>query len=381
MLSSSAFALKEYYAIGRSLRAMGMGGAFYGLSDDESALFYNPASLSLYPGNAQFMVSLGAQVADNAIQAFPEVKSAAEGGTVEEIVSRLESLQGKPIASAVNVTTYFLAKGFAFGILAAEPKVTAALLGAGIDSSLDVTAISDHGAFLAFAGSLLHPSLHFGVTAKLLARAGGQKLFSPLDILQTGSLKLEDIGGAGAGADFDLGVTYDFGLKRPNKAGASLVFRDLLATEFPWGRVNSGAPPPLERTLSLGLYYEWRPNSQTVDYLRLLVDFAEFGLGGNANPELGARRGAFGKHVNVGVEMPLWGWLFLRSGVHQGNVTGGLGLSFDALKLDVATYAEELTAGVGRLSNRRWAMRLAIGFGAPGATVGSQKPAKGRKSS
>lgn len=51
---TSAFALNEYYSVHRSVRALGMGGAFYGLSDDEHALFYNPAGLSLYDGGSQF---------------------------------------------------------------------------------------------------------------------------------------------------------------------------------------------------------------------------------------------------------------------------------------------------------------------------------------
>ena len=52
-LAPNAFALNEYYSISRSVRALGMGGAFYGLSDDQHALFYNPAGLSVYQGGSQ----------------------------------------------------------------------------------------------------------------------------------------------------------------------------------------------------------------------------------------------------------------------------------------------------------------------------------------
>ena len=40
-LNSQAFALREYYSISRSIRALGMGGAFYGLFNDagDAAVF------------------------------------------------------------------------------------------------------------------------------------------------------------------------------------------------------------------------------------------------------------------------------------------------------------------------------------------------------
>src|SRR4051812_5301322 len=69
-LCSSSFALKEYYSISRSIRALGMGGAFYGLSDDESSLFYNPAGLDVYRGSGGSMLSLNAHAANATISAL-----------------------------------------------------------------------------------------------------------------------------------------------------------------------------------------------------------------------------------------------------------------------------------------------------------------------
>ena len=61
-----AFALKEYFSISRSIRALGMGNAYCGLSDDEGALFYNPAGLSLYRGEWQFNFPIMVQGSQNA---------------------------------------------------------------------------------------------------------------------------------------------------------------------------------------------------------------------------------------------------------------------------------------------------------------------------
>ena len=99
-----------------------------------------------------------------------------------------------------------------------------------------------------------------------------------------------------------------------------------------------------------------------VDNFHVLVDFAEFGLGGETDPHRGARTGSFFKKMNFGVEMPI-GRLTLRTGFHQGYVTAGLGINLRYFKLDFATYGEELGDAPGRLESRRFALTLAIGGG------------------
>ncbi len=101
------------------------------------------------------------------------------------------------------------------------------------------------------------------------------------------------------------------------------------------------------------------------------MDLADFGLGGQTVPELGARTGSLWKHVNVGVEVPFGGWLFARLGLRQGNLTFGAGVDARYFQIDLATYAEELANLPGRSTSRRLALRLAAGFGGATPTVPS----------
>ena len=362
LVPSSVLGVKEYYGLSRSARSLGMGGAFYGLSDDESALFYNPSSLSLYPGHVQFMVSTTGQLAQSALDARSNLITAIQSGQIATIADTLESFQGKPLYLSAGALPYFVARGFAVGILVGDVKADIALLGRGVDSTADLTAISDTGPFLSIAGTLFNPNLHFGITLKGLYRAGGHKEFSPVDLLSGNNIDLESLGGAGLGIDTDVGMTYVFPSKGSRMAGLSLVLNNLVASDFPI--LKRGTPPKLVRTASVGSFLQWR-FSKMVNYVRFLLDLAEFGLGGESDPDLGARTGSFFKHVNLGVEVPIWNFLYLRTGVHQGNITGGLGISIYAAKLDLATYAEEIANGVGRLTSRRWMVRFALGFGAP----------------
>ena len=357
-----AQAVREYYGISRSIRSLGMGGAFYGLSDDEYALFYNPAGLSLTERDSEFMLRLNAQSSLSTLKAlntFTNLSDSSIGATVD----KLTEYTGKPLYGQVGILPYYFHKHFAVGLLLADTKVDFALLGKDLDTVADLTAISDSGLVLGYGRSLFHPNLHLGANLKGIFRGGGRRTFTTLDMAKNDTISLDakQLGGAGVGVDLDLGATYDlpdlgFGLRHR----ASLVFSNLMASNFSIARVE-GAPPGLVRTLSVGWASVFE-GYKFIDNFQVLVDFAEFGLGGETDPDRGARTGSFFKKMNFGVEMPI-GRLALRAGFHQGYVTAGLGINLRYFKLDFATYGEELGDAPGRLESRRFALTLAIGGG------------------
>lgn len=361
--------LREFYSLTKSIRSLGMGGAFYGLSDDEYALFYNPAGLALYRGNTQVMLGITAVSATNTLSAINKVSS-LKNSTASTILDTLNEFQGRPIyAEAGIMLPYFLHKNFAAGLLVADTKVQMAILGKDFDTSIDVTAISDSGLFLGY-GTHLWDGLNVGATLKGVFRAGGKKAFSILDIAQGTNFNLDpqSLGGAGAGIDFDLGGTYEFtGIPYTLTNHVSLVFSNMLASEL--NIAKTGTPPGLQRMVSLG-FHSVLPGYGLIDNVHLLFDLAEIGIGGQSDPDYGARGMAVWKHINFGAEVPISGWFMLRAGVHQGYFTAGLGISSPVVKLDFTTYEEDLGYNVNRISSRRWALRLAIGGGsATGAPV------------
>ena len=360
--SSAAFGVQEYYSVSRSIRALGMGGAFYGCSDDESALFYNPAGLALYRGGNQLMVSTEAQISSGGESAVQTLLDLEQSKGVSSMVSSLEGLQGTPVYGGLNVFPYYVHKYFAMGLLVDDLKADMSFLGRDAESTLDLTAISDSGLFMGFAVPV-SSHLFVGANVKALYRAGGHKEFSLVDIVNSSNASLQNLGGAGAGVDADIGVQTQWEKTTGVNGGLGASINNLAASTFPLFRVD-GAPPGLVRMASVGGYLEL-PGNHVYNYLRFLLDLSEFSLGGESDPDLGARDGSFFKHVDLGAEMPLNGWIFVRAGLHQGDYTFGLGLNLNYLKLDFATYGEELDSGVGRLSSRRYMLRLAFGFGAP----------------
>ncbi len=149
VLSSQAFAIKEYYSLTKSIRSLGMGGAIYATSNDEYALFYNPSGLSDYKGDPEWRVSLTAITQFQTIPAFLNVLS-LNGAPTSQIIDTLQQYQGTPLHLATNLFPFYLRKNFAIGLLLFDTKVNADFLGKDIDSTIDLTAISDSGLVIGY---------------------------------------------------------------------------------------------------------------------------------------------------------------------------------------------------------------------------------------
>lgn len=359
----SAYAVEEFYPLSRSVKAMGMGGAHYALSEDESALFYNPASLGFYRGGGELMMGIGAQLSSGALGQVDTFTKATEGNSIASLVDQLSPLAGHPLSVGATIMPFYHRKGLAVGLLVADVKVNSAYLGKDVDSYFDLTAIVDSGLIVGKSFAL-GKSLSLGINTKLLLRGGGRQVFAPLDFVTSKNLKFSDgVIGAGFGGDFDIGLTWEpehawLG----SRSGFSVVISNLLATPYTWAIFAKSAPPALARMGSVGTYSIFK-GGKVIDYVLFAIDFAEIGLGGQTDRDLGARAGSIWKHVNFGVEFALRQWFILRTGIHQGNITAGASLQSPVARLEFATYAEELGLNPGTLSSRRFIGQLVFGAG------------------
>ncbi len=118
LIASTGYAVPEYYSISKSVRALGMGGAFYGLSDDEYALFYNPAGLNLYRGEGRLMlISPNVTLSPDVLTAINAIQ-AAKGQKVDGIANTLSQFQGETLYAGAGATLpYYLRKNFAIAFL------------------------------------------------------------------------------------------------------------------------------------------------------------------------------------------------------------------------------------------------------------------------
>jgi hypothetical protein len=67
--------------------------------------------------------------------------------------------------------------------------------------------------------------------------------------------------------------------------------------------------------------------------------------------------GSFYRTLHMGAEA-VWKLFHFRTGLNQGYVTGGFGLDLKVLKINLATYGEELGLNPGVFQDRRYALDL-----------------------
>jgi hypothetical protein len=385
VLAAPSFGVKEYYDLSKSIRSLGMGGAFFGLSDDEYALFSNPAGLSLRRTGAETMVRVNGHVSADFVDSGFRLPTSWQ--------SYLDERQ--KINGNAGLLPYFVSKNFAVGFLIADTKgnlvPSSRLLDKlsqlantdintiinqiknefGVSTPLgEMTFISDSGLVLGYAQEVGDPNLHLGVNLKGIYRTGGRNIYTAGEFFNSDK-KIEfdpkKIGGSGVGVDLDLGASYEMkNLPLGLLSRASLVFSNLLASEFSISH-QDGTVPRLNRTLNLGWYTVF-DGFAFVDNVHTLVDISNISLGGETNPDLGARTGSFVKKLHLGVELPI-GRFSVRGGINQGYLTAGFGLNLYGIRLDAATYAEE-TEEMTKDRSRRYAVTVALGWGsAPPAPI------------
>lgn len=388
----SSFGVPEYYSLSKSIRSLGMGGAFLGLSDDEYALFSNPAGLSLRRSGTEVMARLNGHVSKAALEGLSDF-SKLSSSNIKTAINTLDKFKDKPLQANVGFLPYFVTKNIGVGILVADTKMafnvtkSSAEIQAVIDQSIatanpgllpatkvaDLTFLSDSGIVVGYAQSVFDPNLHIGANLKGLFRAGGRKDFTAKDFQDQKKINFDpaEIGGAGLGLDLDLGATYELtDLPVGVVSRASVVLSNLLANQYQIKKTYAGAPG-LVRTVNLGWYTAFE-GIGFVDNFHVLADISDIPLGGEDDPNYGARTGSLLKKTHLGVEAPI-GRLSVRAGLHQGYLTAGVGFNLYAARLDLATYGEE-TGENTKVQSRRYAFTAALGWGsAPPAPISATK--------
>ena len=311
---------REYPRMMTSVRAMGMGNAFFGVSDDKYAAFYNPAGLAMNKSvwNVDIIpLSIGAN--SNMISNATDLGSMfLKGGlSTDTIVKTLDGMMGQ-----YNKVM---------------PTVSAKIH-------------ADAGAVLTYAHSFLKDkSLHLGVSLMGFYRMGYSATYTAVDIanLDTNGIVSDLLENTGWGILASVGVMYELPwLRKELNARVGLSFND-----FGYQYMADGLDK-IEPTLNLSLAIS--PNWEFISS-NIVIDFNDL-LFMNGTDD------SFGKRVNIGAEIGFWNRIFLRTGLHQGYWTAGAGINIWALRINYAYYTEELGAYAGQYSDQRHVIEVVLGW-------------------
>jgi len=362
MSAGTASATDELVWTHYGIRPLGMGNAYVAVADDFNALFYNPAGLARLKEWDGELLNPFATLSANTTSFLADLQdlSGSGSGDTDALLKVLEEQAGKTHHFALGLTPHLVFRGFGIG-LGLQLATTMAVHR---EISVDLDAGPRIILPIAFAFDMFEERLSFGVAAKLVGRAGVDREFSINDIeaftkkdseggegTNEDGAKLSDFVEGGYGLGADVGILFTPIKTMEPTLGISIT--DLGGTPYEKADVSgeSTAAPPL-RLPSVNTGISFKPIQAGPMYVLCSADAHA------VNQPM-----HYSKKFNLGAE---WGYskiIKVQTGLHQGELTGGLQFDVGLLNIRFATYTEQLGPIAGQdedLRDRRYAFQVKL---------------------
>jgi len=352
LLFTTTVSAAGYDYLYRGYRPLGMGGAFTAVSDDENAVFYNPAGLNrIKPGEGKITIlNPQATVNMSAIHAINTLK----GGVSKDPINSLTPYIGQNMnISVVSSMPSWVRHNFELALLLPTIKNNT-LLRRNVAVQALENVVADSGLMVGLAHGFMQDRLAIGADLKVLVRGAGHMTFDAVQLYTKQSVDFKDIAGYGLGVDGDLGAIYTFNKVLGIVPSVGLSINNIAATKFP---KHFGSNPNaisdefrLKRNVGLGSKFEM-PGGWHFSKWIIALDVNNIG-----------ESGTFFKKVHLGTEAWLFKFFGLRGGINQGYLTFGLSLAIPIMQIDFFTYGEELGQSTGSKGDRRIGLQLTFGW-------------------
>jgi hypothetical protein len=346
VLSSDGLA-KAYPNFYRGVRPLGMGNAFTAICDDENALFYNPAGLAEISTFSMGIINPIVDVSKSTLD-LSDDSDDIDTDDSGQVADLLREYIGETHYARVGLFPHV-------GFNAAQYGVMIGYLGqAVLDAEIRNPAwpeahtnyTVDHGPLAGVGGPIPASNIRVGAAVKYIHRESLDQIYTATDIADDNfEDQIENDLEKGAALGLDLGVLYTLPFDWPVKAQVGLAVQNLPEMDF-------GEARDQQTQANVGFALE--KNISKCKFLGAL-DYRDLAHAVGEDNDIP-------KRLHMGLEFQLPKILSIRAGLSQGYVTYGLTLDFRFVKLDVASYAEEVGAHAGQRDDRRYAGQLTIGW-------------------
>jgi hypothetical protein len=345
----------------QNARMMGMGGLKLTTGVYDENFTGNPARVTANPGWRLTLAEITGEIGNGVIENAGTIADSASGGT-EGLLSGLSDTVGTPNYLRFGTTLLGLyvpneTWSWAFGI----QQFASADINIRSNYQFVSRIIADAGASFTLGRKFMeNKELSVGATVHAKYRVStSEELndgFGLIDYIKGEELSLQDSGGEGGQLDVDLGATYvlPFHPWELDFQAAATVNNILGGTyqQFSVDALGTGTSPIAQpRTFGAGMSVTkpelWKLKGTTVAF-----ELSDIGNNGDAS--------VF-RFVHVGAETNL-SVLALRAGLNQGYWTAGVGLDLKLVRLDYASYGEEIGLVMGSQENRVHAIKFAMGW-------------------
>jgi hypothetical protein len=339
----------------QSARSVGMGGVRYttGLYDEN--FFANPARVIDSPKWRIDIVNIMVELNSGAISNIDKITGG--GDEIDKLASTAGSNNHVRVQTVIPA---YYSHAFGNGRYAAALGLVTSMqgdIGLRRNMSLEPNVFTDVGPALTVARRFLKEDrLAIGVTAHYMYRLATQNSFSTVDYIKGNKFNKDTAMGEGSRMDFDVGARHDLAWKPKGwEFQAALAMNNVTGTSYKANKPDlvSGSqpkPPRQPRTLNTGV------SATKEGFLHFTKGTFAFEIQDIGNND----GGSLFRLLHIGGELAVKDYIFLRGGINQGYFCAGVGFDLPVLKLDLATYGEEMSLNTGGLEDRRYALRFGL---------------------
>lgn len=346
------------------LRSMGMGNTTVAVTTDRTAIFHNPAGLSLLKDRIEVSISplifsIDGKFGDMA-RAMAEHGDKLTDLTLvdDSFIEMINDMDGKWVGLEYLPEITIASKNIGFGVYSTFP------LGMRIESGHLIPKLGLRGQRdLVFTWAVGVPlktdKIHMGISVEYLQRTPVDEVittyaetFNYFDEISAGGSSLGIIGDFADvqhGVSFDVGFMHDF-----NGFRIAYDIKDLLGVVG--GKIV--APPQLD--FGFAYYFPQMEDVKAIDNLILALEFSDiFGI-----EPVSEKFEHPLKKLHLGAELDMH-YAALRAGLNQGYPTAGIGLRFGIIRLDYVYFTKELGYYPGQFPKQKHVLSLGVGFDMP----------------
>ncbi|MBU1108977.1 MAG: hypothetical protein KKB51_20025 [Candidatus Riflebacteria bacterium] len=337
-----------------SARTLGMGGASVAVANDHQALLTNPAGLGLQTKSSYSVINALAEQNDDYSKVNGSIKRLSDDDTGTSRTANYNSLMdimGKTGYQAWSTMGYYLGStGFGMAAYYRDSEQFS------VENPANPVVKSEVYQDTVLSGSIARGFNEtqmlfkdrtigwWGATMKVAARKTTDQSYYARDFAALTPKVLKNTDRSGTTLDFDLGALWQ--LNNPWQTSLGLFVGNVLSTDY------SEEAGTLERQFAIGATI--KPLTGTPERnekLILAADYWETGDDGTALTKL-----------RLGMQVQIAKGLHFLCGLRGGYPTAGFALSWYDLRLQAATYGEELGQRPGEKEDRRHALSINLEF-------------------
>lgn len=339
----------ELHYLYRGTRVLGMGTAFTAVSNDENALFFNPAGLASTREKFRLAVlNPKIEASTDAIQ-FAQDLLDLEGSDISAATDLLEKHTGEHQRLAVDLFPHLLFRAFGAGIgigLLGNAELNTDVDLALTDPELVTDSLATYGAVVGGGYTLPGDWVQVGAGLKFLFRQSVTKEFNAA-ALAAEDFDIADELNNGFGVGYDLGAIFH--PDQLNMMNSLKFLKPTVGLSFQnIGDIDFGDAKKEVGNLAVGLAV--RPD--------LWILETTFALDFNFLNEL--HRIDQSQILHFGAEARFPKVLAVQIGYQHTGITGGVSLDLWAFEIQAATYVEETEEYAGQQPDRRYSVQLGI---------------------